>query len=123
MYVSGDKGELSKQLLDIPANGTLNGSANGHVSEKIPNGHVKHSDHAKDPVSSYNAMLKDLALEFAAQIPDDTFTPAELQNHLMKYKKEPQKAVRTAGERIDKNLADKSKHGDENDKGDEEDNE
>jgi len=41
--------------------------------------------------------LDALAKKFAQLIPDDTFTPAEIQNHLMRYKNEPREAVETAG--------------------------
>ncbi|KXT09026.1 hypothetical protein AC579_10183 [Pseudocercospora musae] len=40
--------------------------------------------------------LEALALEFSSLVPADTFTPAEIQNHLMKYKKEPRTAVELA---------------------------
>lgn len=39
-----------------------------------------------------------LAEKFAALVPEDAFTPAEIQNHLMKYKKSPSAAVETAAE-------------------------
>lgn len=37
-----------------------------------------------------------LAVRFASHVPESTFTPAEIQNHLMKYKKDPRQAVDTA---------------------------
>jgi chaperone BCS1 len=59
----------------------------------VPNGTV-HYKHAADTTEVEG--LEDLAKEFAERIPDDTFTPAEIQNHLMRYKNEPREAVETA---------------------------
>lgn len=109
MYVSTEQKIPSKLLLDHAANGTLNGSANGHLSEKMPNGHTKHYDSSGEKLSSSAATLEDLAIEFAARVPDDTFTPAEIQNHLMKYKKEPKKAVEKADDWMRETLAEKDK--------------
>ncbi|GAB7330652.1 hypothetical protein MBLNU13_g02220t1 [Cladosporium sp. NU13] len=64
--------------------------------------------------------LEDLAKEFAALIPDDTFTPAEIQNHLMRYKNEPREAVRTAEEWMKNALAEKEKQQKHTDDDDEE---
>jgi chaperone BCS1 len=64
--------------------------------------------------------LEDLAKEFAALIPDDTFTPAEIQNHLMRYKNEPREAVRTAEEWKKSVLAEKEKQRKHTDDDDEE---
>lgn len=51
--------------------------------------------------------LEALAEEFASFIPDDTFTPAEIQNHLMRYKNSPRVAVDTAREWRDGLLGEK----------------
>ena len=53
--------------------------------------------------------LEDLAKEFADHIPDDTFTPAEIQNHLMRYKNEPREAVERAEEWMKGVLEEKEK--------------
>lgn len=45
--------------------------------------------------------LKDIANEFAAEIPDGQFSPAELQGFLLKRKKDPRKAVAEAGPWVD----------------------
>jgi chaperone BCS1 len=37
--------------------------------------------------------LDEIATEFAAKIPDDKFSPAEVQGFLLKRKKNPQKAL------------------------------
>ena len=42
-------------------------------------------------------------------IPDDTFTPAEIQNLLMRHKKEPQVAVDVATEWVKETLEEKEK--------------
>lgn len=65
--------------------------SNGSIDRA--NGDLKHAADTAEVEG-----LEDLAKEFAAQIPDDTFTPAEIQNHLMRYKNEPREAVRTAEE-------------------------
>jgi chaperone BCS1 len=63
---------------------TTSGNSNG-------SGHFKHAADTTEVEG-----LEDLAKEFAERIPDDTFTPAEIQNHLMRYKNEPREAVETA---------------------------
>ena len=111
MYVSTNKGDSSKQILDVPVNGSVNGSANG----RIGNGHVKYASLKEDPATISDAALHELAIDFAAQVPDDTFTPAEIQNHLMKYKKEPREAVQNVEEWIKEMMSEK-KEGDEYEK-------
>lgn len=66
----------------------LNGYANGHVHA------LAHGENQLSVLSGGD--LEELAVEFAAQLQDSTFTPAEIQNHLMKYKKEPRTAVQLA---------------------------
>lgn len=66
----------------------LNGYANGHVHA------LARGENQLSVLSGGD--LEELAVEFAAQLQDNTFTPAEIQNHLMKYKKEPQTAVQLA---------------------------
>lgn len=44
------------------------------------------------------AELKVVAREFALEIPEGVFSPAEIQGFLLKRKKEPRKAVREVGE-------------------------
>jgi chaperone BCS1 len=78
------------------ANGSIhkkmNGSANGHLPEKELNGSLVRS------MSGSTNSLENLAEEFASHVPDDTYTPAEIQNHLMRYKDEPWIAVRKVNE-------------------------
>lgn len=60
------------------------------------NGHAKAPEKA---VSSYTQEeLEAMAAEFTEHISDDTFTPAEIQNHLMRWKKEPTTAILTVEE-------------------------
>jgi chaperone BCS1 len=53
------------------------------------------------------AALAALAVDFAACIPEDTFTPAELQNHLMNHKSSPESAVSQAPEWVKKMMEEK----------------
>jgi chaperone BCS1 len=65
----------------------------GNGSAAHTNGDIKHTVDTAEVEG-----LEDLAKEFADQIPDDTFTPAEIQNHLMRYKNDPREAVKTVEE-------------------------
>jgi chaperone BCS1 len=60
----------------------------------MANGHIEMDDDAEPLVAPVSRdELDKLAVEFASHIPDDTFTPAEIQNHLMRHKKEPRRAL------------------------------
>jgi chaperone BCS1 len=65
----------------------------GNGSATVTKGDIKHTVDTTEVEG-----LEDLAKGFAEQIPDDTFTPAEIQNHLMRYKNDPREAVRTVEE-------------------------
>lgn len=79
MYAASDQvPDVEVKFRDRSSNGTSKAYTNGQLSKLSE----------KD--------LEELALEFAGHVPDDTFTPAELQNHLMKHKKEPRTAVELA---------------------------
>jgi mitochondrial chaperone BCS1 len=76
-----------------------NGSANGHV---ISNGHAKPSHRSVDGVVVLGEKdngevseeeLKRIAREFSIKVPDDKFSPAEVQGFLLKRKKDPRKAL------------------------------
>jgi chaperone BCS1 len=92
---------------------------NGSVGVANSNGRPKgaatenHDPDGKPSSSTENESdddgLNSLAREFAQLIPDDTFTPAEIQNHLMRYKNEPREAVETAGEWMEGVLEEKEK--------------
>ena len=56
---------------------------------------------------SHDLSLEDLAVNFAAELPDKTFTPAEIQGYLLTHKKDAAKAVREVGVWSEKLLASK----------------
>ncbi|KAI1758356.1 BCS1 N terminal-domain-containing protein [Xylaria castorea] len=60
---------------------------------------------AKERVA-HDAKIDELAKAFSAKIPAHEFSPAELQGHLMKHKHNPQKAVDTAEEFVEKTRKD-----------------
>ncbi|KAF7186217.1 putative mitochondrial chaperone BCS1-B [Pseudocercospora fuligena] len=100
-------GSATKPFVDGQAGKGTNGSLNGH-SEKVKSTNQLSSMSAAD--------LEELALEFAGLVPADTFTPAEIQNHLMKYKKEPRNAVELAEEWTRDLIAEKTKEAEERDR-------
>lgn len=53
-----------------------------------------------------DAYTSELAQAFAAKIPTHEFSPAELQGHLMKYKRDPQGAIDAADEFIERTRRD-----------------
>jgi chaperone BCS1 len=55
--------------------------------------------------------LEALAREFASLVPAGTFTPAEIQNHLMQYKKAPRTAVLLAAQWVRELLEEKELEG------------
>lgn len=91
--------------------------ANGRAKlDGLPktNGHSNGNGHSKGPSENQLSGLSEfdienLAVEFAGHVPDNTFTPAEIQNHLMKYKKEPRTAVELAEKWTQDLLAEKEK--------------
>jgi chaperone BCS1 len=97
------------------------GNGSVDVDAGKSNGRPKSAAEPSSPIDDDG--LDDLAREFAQLIPDDTFTPAEIQNHLMRYKNEPREAVETAGEWMEGVLEEKEKqrrYKDEDDDDDEE---
>lgn len=103
MYSAGNgtvpvvKGDKSKA-----ANGSL---ANGLTM----NGHAKKPLESAFAFAADDSELKNLALEFADKIPEDTFTPAEIQGHLMRYKKTPQDALDSIDHWVKETIEDKEK--------------
>lgn len=80
-------------------------AANGHTDEKLQqeNGQVQiggGDDNQSSPPLTWD-QLKSIAAEFASQIPDGRFSPAELQGFLLKRKKDPRKAVDEVGHWVD----------------------
>ncbi|KAK5137793.1 hypothetical protein LTR08_007365 [Meristemomyces frigidus] len=94
MYAASE--EAPEPKLGINGGETANGSAvKRSIDEKksgLANGNAVSS--SEDQLSSLSRSgLEELAAAFAAQVPDDTFTPAEVQNLLMRYKTEPRTAL------------------------------
>ena len=54
-------------------------------------------------------LATDLADSFAQLVPDDTFTPAELQNYLLSHKTRPQQAIDSFEEYKMKVLAERAR--------------
>lgn len=88
--------------------------ANGHT-----NGHLPKEENQLIGLTDRD--LEQLSLEFASLVKEDTFTPAEIQNHLMRFKKEPRTAVAKAEEWADELLEEKEKQAQEKEKSEEED--
>ncbi|KAF2483299.1 BCS1 N terminal-domain-containing protein [Neohortaea acidophila] len=83
-------------------------ATNGHVSEKQVNGHANGNVTSKPSKTvAVDDDLDDLARKFASHIPDDTFTPAEIQNHLMRYKDEPRVALEKVDEWMKEAMSEK----------------
>jgi mitochondrial chaperone BCS1 len=99
MYSGTEQAPEAEISLNGSAMKSMNGSANGHLPEKQPNGALVRSN------TGSAASLQELADEFALHIPDNTYTPAEIQNHLMRYKDEPWTAVRKVGEWMEEQAA------------------
>lgn len=102
MYAASDQvPDIELTLTDQLPNGHTKSSSRSS-SEKLKlngyaNGHVHALARGENQLSVLSGGdLEELAVEFAAQLQDNTFTPAEIQNHLMKYKKEPRTAVQLA---------------------------
>lgn len=103
MYAASDQvPDIELTLTDQLPNGHTKSNSSNSSSEKpklngYANGHVHALARGENQLSVLSGGdLEELAVEFAAQLQDNTFTPAEIQNHLMKYKKEPRTAVQLA---------------------------
>lgn len=101
MYAASDQvPDIELTLTDQLPNGHTKSSSSSSEKPKLngyANGHVHALAHGENQLSVLSGGdLEELAVEFAAQLQDSTFTPAEIQNHLMKYKKEPRTAVQLA---------------------------
>jgi chaperone BCS1 len=78
------------------ANGSANGHAlsNGHAVNghaKMPNGVIVLGEKDNGEVSEEE--LRNIAKAFSVKVPDDMFSPAEIQGFLLKRKKDPRKAL------------------------------
>lgn len=91
-------------LADKTANGSLDGSAKGSLTPPLTpikstpiltyNGYTKISSSLNGKVEEVQgAELSLIASQFAAKVPDDMFSPAEIQGFLLKRKKDPRKAL------------------------------
>lgn len=74
-----------------PTNSLAKSSANGAVV-----GHNSKNEKPKNEELSPDE-LSDIAARFAKQVPDDMFSPAEIQGFLLKRKKDPRRAVLEVG--------------------------
>ncbi|CAK4034076.1 mitochondrial chaperone bcs1 [Lecanosticta acicola] len=101
MYAATDQVPEFEPKIKVSDKPTTNGYTNGHRAEENQLTGLREGD------------LELLSLEFARCIPDDTFTPAEIQNHLMRYKKQPRTAVEEAKEWAEELLAEKEKEAEE----------
>jgi len=90
------------------ANGSPKSSTKS--SKSGVNGHAKGPESSGDQLATMSrAELEELAADFAAFVPDATFTPAEVQNLLMRYKKQPRTAVARVKSWIKESLEEKEK--------------
>ncbi|KAI7524584.1 hypothetical protein KC331_g18001 [Hortaea werneckii] len=90
----------------------VNGSPSIKDNQKIdPGNNTKARIGDEDSQLSFlsRAELEDLAASFATHVPDDTFTPAEVQNLLMRHKKAPRTAVESVEAWTKEVLAEKEK--------------
>ncbi|KAK0291882.1 hypothetical protein LTR35_001310 [Friedmanniomyces endolithicus] len=90
---------------EVPEPGLISGEAavgNGSLKPSGKPGSQQANGHAKGPGAAHEEdelahltrpELEELASEFAGRVPDDQFTPAEVQNLLMRHKKEPRVAL------------------------------
>jgi chaperone BCS1 len=73
-----------------PTNSLANGSANGTAVVHSKTEKLKDEELSPDELS-------EIAASFAEQVPDDMFSPAEIQGFLLKRKKDPRRAVLEVG--------------------------
>lgn len=76
-----------------PTNSLAKGSAN--VNGAVV-GHNSKNEKLKDEELSPDK-LSEIAARFTKQVPDDMFSPAEIQGFLLKRKKDPRRAVLEVG--------------------------
>ena len=90
--------------------------SSGKIMSPVMNGHAK-----KDELEAMSReTLETLAGEFAGYTPDGTFTPAEVQNLLMRFKKHPRAALREVEMLVETTLEEKRKLEEGGDEDDEE---
>ena len=89
------------------------------AKELVVNGHARKLSTGEQSIESEKDMerkakeeeerIQNLGAEFASKIPDSTFSPAEIQGYLLKWKREPEKAVKGAEEWVKTLLEEKGK--------------
>jgi chaperone BCS1 len=109
MYAGTEMGAFGTSMNSVDGP-VMNGSANGHLHKEVPNGKPAGGQlDEKSPASAPHIDLTELAEEFTTHVPDNTYTPAEIQNHLMRYKKEPSMAVEKVDDWMEEMTAEKNK--------------
>ncbi|SMQ53498.1 unnamed protein product [Zymoseptoria tritici ST99CH_3D7] len=108
--------QISELFVRMYAGDDQTSKANRQSNSVLTNGHAKQGNGSLLRKPSHvqgtgltDVELQQLADEFAGHIPDDTFTPAELQNLLMRHKKEPKAAVDRADAWVKELFAEKEK--------------
>lgn len=85
MYTAGEP------IADIEAH--LNEMLSKQTASGKPVGSTREVAEYIETAEPTKAELEDMAVEFASHVPDDVFTPAEIQNLLMMHKTEPRIAI------------------------------
>ncbi|KAK5728402.1 hypothetical protein LTR15_001538 [Elasticomyces elasticus] len=106
MYAASD--ELP-EAGTIPSGPIVNGSAKPSSEVfKQADGNEKKAESAEDELALLTRPeLEELANEFAGHVPDSKFTPAEVQNLLMRHRKEPRVALAKVDEWVKATLEEK----------------
>ncbi|KAK5683148.1 hypothetical protein LTS10_004679 [Elasticomyces elasticus] len=106
MYAASD--ELP-EAGTIPSGPIANGNTkSSSVASKQANGDEKRAESAEDELALLTRPeLEELAHEFAGHVPDSKFTPAEVQNLLMRHRKEPRVALAKVDEWVKATLEEK----------------
>ncbi|KAK3698076.1 hypothetical protein LTR37_017125 [Vermiconidia calcicola] len=108
MYSGTNQPSASAPPMNGTATMTTNSPEHDISNEKMSNGDPVGGDSKQSKVWSSDD-LDELSEEFAAQIPDDTYTPAEIQNHLMRFKHEPSTAVEQVASWMEEHEAEEEK--------------
>jgi chaperone BCS1 len=92
----GFKLAMSQQVKELFVRMYSAGDTSATSNISFANGQPVANGHDNAPAEKASWAVEDLeglAEEFAKQVPDDMYTPAEIQNHLMRWKKEPRSAI------------------------------
>jgi chaperone BCS1 len=108
MYSNSDPSTTSPLPDPIsPANGTAKSSKSAHLHKHADGDFLELIRQKTSTEEVEPEKLKAMAEQFAEQIPEDTFSPAEIQGFLLNKKKEPSRAVNEVAEWRDILLAEK----------------